>query len=319
MSVARYLIILTAVAAVILARYLTSGGHIHLPFVELVGYILFLAALSLALGGNPELRGVRYARELVHRKYGFTCVFSLACAVLLTVLGLAWPAPRLEKLPFPTVQEQDNGFREPAAVRAGDSVRVYLRPERRLALTAISGLWKANVIKATLVLQNPRRLLPLTEIGSLPPSETWEDVDPKDGKLYFRPARQLSAIPRFKNEPLHPWIEFRVPYDETLVGKDMQLHVEMTGVLPILEPKGTYANREFRLIEDVPFYVADTLQFAAYQQYLGDLESWSNFQRFRFYAAMTFLSCGALFLWLTHRKPRPSGMPVRMLSRRVGQ
>ncbi len=319
MSLPRYIIISGAIAVAVLARYLIASTNFHHPFPELMSYILILAGAFWHGAGFTQRPTLGQLRAQIHRKFGFTCVFCLGCAVLLSTIGAAWPPPDIKSLPVPSLEEGQNGYREPPVVRAGDTVRVHFFPQRQLVQMAISGLWKANVIKATLVTDKPRRLIPLPDVVSLPAAETWEDVNPRDGKLYFRPTQQQDVIPRFKNEPLTPWIEFSVPYDESLTGKEATVHVEMTGVYPHLIRKGEYQTEEFRLIEDVPFYVATEAEFAAFQDYRARWESWTAFQRFRFYAAMTFLWCGVVFWLLVVRRPRPSGIPVRLMSRRIGQ
>ncbi|MCA9393007.1 MAG: hypothetical protein KC900_02285 [Candidatus Omnitrophica bacterium] len=319
MSIAKYIILAATVVLISLIRFLHVREIVHLPLLEMISYLIAVCGVAWYLSGSWHPVTLGAVRAQLHRKYGFTCIFCLGCAILLTLTGLLWGPPDITRLSFPVQQEGENGYKAPEVVRPGDAVRVYIQPERRLPLTSISGLWKANVIKATLVLDEPRRLLPLPDTSSLPAEETWEDVNPRDGKLYFRPTRQDSAIPKFKNETMVPWIEFNVPYDESIGGRESAVHVEMTGVYPYLLQNGEYRTEEFRLIEDVPFYVADGAQFAAYQRYQSQYKSWEQFQRFRYYAAMTFLLCGLLFLWLLVRRPRPAGIPVRLMSRRIGQ
>lgn len=319
MPIAKYLVLAAAVVLIVLLRLLYGSGHIHLPVSEVIAYLFVMGVYAWRWGGPSAQLSVAGIRKHLHRKYGFTSIFSLGCALLLTLVGLLWGPPDITRLPVPVRLEGQNGYKVPAVVRAGDSVRLYIQPERRLPQQSISGLWKANVIKVTLVLDEPRRLIPVPGVSSLPPDETWEDVNPKDGKLYFRPVRQDSAIPKFRNEAMVPWIEFTVPLDDMLDGRDAVVHVEMTGMYPYLIQKDEYRTQEFRLIEDVPFYVADAKQFAAFQNYRSQLAYWQQFQRLRYYAAMTFLLCGVIFLALSRRRPGPANIPVRLMSRRIGQ
>lgn len=319
MSLATYLILAIGLILTLISSYLSAQGLFSVPYIEIFSYLVLLCGIACAKVKWGDKVAWNEVRKLSHKKFGFTCLFSFGCALLLSATGVVWQSPRLSDLSFPALKSHENGYRDPAAVRPGDTVKVHLNPKSQLNIQAISNLWKANTIKATLIMDRPRRLIPLKEVSSLPATETWEDVNPKDGKLYFRPTRQESTIPSFKNKDFRPWIQFAVPFEESLIGKNLTLHIEMTGVVPFLEKKGAYRTDEFRLNEDVPFFVVNSSQYDEFTAFLVKEAGWAHFQKYRHYAAMTFLLCGCVFFGMVRRKPRPAGVPVRLMSRRIGQ
>ena len=161
------------------------------------------------------------------------------------------------------------GSTEPEIITPGDVIKliVYRGQEE-----CIDGLWRAEELRLKPIpMHTPdSKEISWNPTGIKSSTQTWDDV-----VQISRPNWPNLSIRN--SGPLRPWVQFRLPNDERLVGQKLVMQVHLTGIYPAQGvPRNTFINRRFSVDAEVGFQVATSSEISAYRKYETNWESWKK-------------------------------------------